>query len=28
VDSEGYKAAVERSEAAYLEWLGKEKGTR
>jgi metallo-beta-lactamase class B len=28
VDSEGYKAAVERAEAAYLEWLAKEKETR
>jgi metallo-beta-lactamase class B len=28
LDPEGYKAAVGRSETAYLEWLAKEKGTR
>ncbi len=28
VDPQGYKAAVGRAEAAYLEWLEKEKGTR
>jgi metallo-beta-lactamase class B len=28
VDPEGYKAAVARAEAAYLEWLAKEKGTK
>ena len=28
VDPEGYKAAVGRAEAAYLEWLAKEKETR
>lgn len=28
VDPNGYKAAVGRAEAAYLEWLAKEKGTR
>lgn len=28
LDSEGYKAAVGRAEAAYLEWLAKEKGTK
>jgi metallo-beta-lactamase class B len=28
VDPEGYKAAVARAEAAYDEWLTKEKGTR
>ena len=27
VDPAGYKAAVERAEAAYLEWLEKEKGS-
>ena len=28
VDPEGYKAAVARAEAAYDEWLAKEKGSR
>jgi len=28
VDPAGYKAAVDRAEAAYVEWLTKEKGTR
>jgi metallo-beta-lactamase class B len=28
LDSEGYKAAVGRAEAAYIEWLAKEKGTK
>ena len=28
LDSEGYKAAVDRAEAAYTEWLAKEKGTK
>lgn len=28
VDPEGYKAAVGRAEAAYVEWLAKENGTR
>lgn len=28
LDSEGYKAAVGRAEAAYTEWLAKEKGTK
>jgi metallo-beta-lactamase class B len=28
VDPEGYKAAVGRAEAAYIEWLAKEKETR
>ena len=28
VDPEGYKSAVAKAEANYLEWLAKEKGTR
>jgi metallo-beta-lactamase class B len=28
LDSKGYKAAVDRAEAAYAEWLAKEKGIK